>query len=118
MNPLATLQRNSLRPEGETGALIQTGIIGEEEVWRSIEIAETTIMKEETNVVDVTAESIAQTEMRGGSYHQTDMEGGIKVQGRGVDRKDMVTGLRIGRNILQMKAGGTLATGEGDARGP
>ena len=118
MNPLATLQRNSLRPEGETGALIQTGIIGEEEVWRSIEIAETTIMKEETNVVDVIAESIAQIEMRGGSYHQTDMEGGIKVQGRGVDRKDMVTGLRIGRNILQMKAGGTLATGEGDARGP
>ena len=117
MNHLATPQRNSRRPEGETGALIQTGI-GEEEVWRSIEIAETTIMKEETNVVDVTAESIAQTEMRGGSYHQTDMEGGIKVQGRGVDRKDMVKGLRTGRNILQMKAGGTLATGEGDARGP
>ena len=118
MNLLATQQRNSLRPEGETGALIQTGIIGEEGVWRGIEITETTTMKEETNVVDVIVENIAQIEMRGGSYHQIDMEGGIKVQGRGVDRKDMETGLKIGRNILQMKAGGTLATGEGGARGP
>ena len=75
-------------------------------------------MKEETNVVDVTAENIAQIEMRGESYHQIDMEEGTKVQGREEDRKDMETGLTTGRNILQMKAEGTLATGEGGARGP
>ena len=118
MNPLATLQRNSLRPEGETGALIQTGIIGEEEVWRGIEITETTTMKEETNVVVVIAENIAQIEMRGESYYLIDMEEETKVQGREEDRKDMETELEIGRSILQMKTGGALATGEGDARGP
>ena len=46
------------------------------------------------------------------------MEGGTTAQGRRVGRKDMVTGQETGRSILQMRAGGTLATGEGDARGP
>ena len=69
-------------------------------------------------MVVVIAENIAQTEMRGESYHLIDMEEETKVQGREEDRKDMETELRTGRSILQMKTEGTLATGEGDARGP
>ena len=110
--------KDSLRPEGETGALIQIGIIGEEGVWKGTETIETTTMKGETSVVGVTVEIIALTEMRGGSYHIIDMEGGTTAQGRRVDRKNMETGQEIGRNILLMRAGGTLATGEGGARGP
>ena len=68
-------------------------------------------------MVVVIAENIAQTEMRGESYLLIDMEEETKVQGREEDRKDMETGLETGKSILQMKTGGTLATGEGDARG-
>ena len=69
-------------------------------------------------MVVVIAENIAQTEMRGESYHLIDMEEENKVQGREEGKKDMVTGPRTGRSILQMKTEGTLATGEEDARGP
>ena len=69
-------------------------------------------------MVAVTAEIIVLTEMRGENYLLIDMREETKVQGREEDRKDMETGLEIGKSILQMKTGGTLATGEGDARGP
>ena len=118
MNLQATLQRDSLKPGGEIGVQIRTGIIEEEGVWKGTEITETTTMKEETSVVGMIVETIALTEMREGSYHQTDMEGGSTAQGRGIDRKDMEIEQGTGRSILQMKAGGTLATGEGGARGP
>ena len=69
-------------------------------------------------MVAVTAEIIALTEVRGESHPLTDIGEETKVQGREKDRKDMEKGLEIGKSILQMKTGGTLATGEGDARGP
>ena len=69
-------------------------------------------------MVAVTAEIIALTEVRGESHLLTDIGEETKVQGREEDRKDMETGLETGKSILQMKTGGTLATGEGDARGP
>ena len=75
-------------------------------------------MEGETSVVGMIAETIALIEMREGSYHQTDTEGESTAQGKGIDRKDMEIEQGTGRNILQMKAGGALATGEGDARGP
>ena len=118
MNLQGIQLRDSQRPGGETGALNQIGVIGEEGVWKGIEIIETTTMKGETNVVGVTVETIALTEARGESHHIIDMEGGTTAQGRRVGRKDRVTGQETGRSILQMRAGGTLATGEGGARGP
>ena len=66
----------------------------------------------------VTAEIIALIEVKEESHLLTDTGEETKVQGREEDRKDMETGLEIGKSILQMKTGGTLATGEGDARGP
>ena len=68
-------------------------------------------------MVVVTAETTALTEVREESHLLTDIGEETKVQGREEDRKDM-TGLETGKSILQMKTGGTLATGEGDARGP
>ena len=69
-------------------------------------------------MVVVTAETTALTEVREESHLLTDIGEETKVQGREEDRKDMETGLGTGKSILQMKTGGTLATGEGDARGP
>ena len=68
-------QRDSLRPEGEIGALNQIEIIGEEEVQKDIETLEIITMTEEINVVGVKTENIAQTEVKGEIHHITDMEG-------------------------------------------
>ena len=75
MNPQGIQQRDSLRPEGEIGALNQIEIIGEEEVWKDIETLEIITMKEEINVVGVKTENIAQTEVKGEIHHIADMEG-------------------------------------------
>ena len=69
-------------------------------------------------MVAVTVETTAQIEVRGESHLLTDIGEEIIAQGREKGRKDMEKGLERGRSILQMKTGGTLATGEGDARGP
>ena len=69
-------------------------------------------------MVAVTIETTAQTEVRGESHPLTDIGEETTAQGIEKGRKDMEKRLERGRSILQMKTGGTLATGEGDARGP
>ena len=118
MSLQATLQRDSLKPGGEIGVQIRTGITEEEEVWKDTETTETTTVEGETSVVGMIAESIALIEMKEENYHLTDMEGENTAQGRGIDRKDMEIEQGTGRSIHQMKAEGTLATGEGGAKGP
>ena len=118
MNLQAIILRDSLKPGREIGVQTRTGIIEEKEVWKDTETTETTTVEGETRVVGTTAETTALIGMREGSYHQTDMEGESTAQGRGTDRKDMEIEQGTGRSIHQMKAGGTLATGEGGARGP
>ena len=112
------IPRDSQKLKREIGALAWTGIIEEKEVWKDIEITETTIMEEETKGVDMRAEIIALIGMIEGNTHQTGMEEGSIAQDRETGRKDMVKEQEIGKSIHQMKAEGTLATGEGDAKGP
>ena len=75
MSPQDTPLKGSQRQEGETGALNQTGAIGEEEVKKDTEIQEITTMKEGINVVNVRTGSIAQIEVKGETLHTADMEG-------------------------------------------
>ena len=113
MNLLDTLPRDSQRQEGEIGVQIQKGVIGEEEAKKDIEIIE--ISTQAHAMVAVIVGTTALTEVREESHLLTDIGEETKAQGKEEDRKDMETGK--GKSILQMKTGGTLATGEGDARG-
>ena len=114
----ATILRDSRKLRREIGVQIWTGITEEKGVRKDIETAETTTVEEETRVVDTTAETIALIGMREGSYRQTGMEEESIARGRETDRKDMVKEQGTGKNIHRMKAEGTLATGEGVAKGP
>ena len=118
MNHQAITPRDSQKLKREIGALAWTGIIEEKGVWKDIETAETTTMEEETKGVDMKAEIIALTGMKEGNTHQTGMEEESIAQDRETGRKDMVKEQGIGKSTHQMKAEGTLATGEGDAKGP
>ena len=69
-NHQAIIPRDSQRLKREIGALAWTGIIEEKEVWKDIEIAETTTMEEETKGVDMIAEIIALIGMIEGNTHQ------------------------------------------------
>ena len=114
MNLLDTPPRDSQRQEGEIGVQIQKGVIGEEEAKKDIEIIE--ISTQAHAMVAVIVGTTALTEVREESHLLTDIGEETKAQGKEGDRKDMETGK--GKSILQMKTGGTLATGEGDAKGP
>jgi len=112
--PLDTPPRDSQRQEGEIGVQIQKGVIGEEEAKKDIEIIE--ISTQAHAMVAVIVGTTALIEVREESHLLTDIGEETKAQGKEGDRKNMETGK--GKNILQMKTGGTLATGEGDAKGP
>ena len=65
---------------------------------------------------DVTVGTTALIEVKEESHLLIDIGEENIAQGKEEDRKDMETGK--GKSILQMKTGGTLATGEGGAKGP
>ena len=117
-NHQAIIPRDSQKLKREIGALAWTGIIEEKGVWKDTETAETTTMEEEIKGVDMKAEIIVLTGMKEGNTHLTGMEEESIAQDRETGRTDMKTEQGIGKSIHQMKAEGTLATGEGDARGP
>ena len=112
--PLDTPPRDSQRQEGEIGVQIQKGVIGEEEAKKDIEIIE--ISTQAHAMEDVTVGTTALIEVKEESHLLIDIGEENIAQGKEEDRKDMETGK--GKSILQMKTGGTLATGEGDAKGP
>ena len=112
ITPLDTPPRDSQRQEGEIGVQIQKGV-GEEEAKKDIEIIE--ISTQAHAMVAVIAGTTALIEVREESHLLADIGEETKAQGKEGDRKDMETGK--GKSILQMKTGGTLATGEGDAKG-
>ena len=114
MNLLDTLPRDSLRQGGEIGVQIQKGVIGEEGAKKDIEIIEISTQAHATE--DVTVGTTALIEVKEESHLLIDIGEENIAQGKEEDRKDMETGK--GKSILQMKTGGTLAKGEGDARGP
>ena len=75
-------------------------------------------MEEEIMGMDMIAETTVLTGRREGNTHLTDMEEENIAQDREIGRTDMKTDQEIGKSMHLMKAEGTLATGEGDARGP
>ena len=114
ITPLGTLPRDSQRQEGEIGVQIQKGVIGEEGAKKDIEIIE--ISTQAHAMEDVTVGTTALIEVKEESHLLIDIGEENIAQGKEEDRKDMETGK--GKSILQMKTGGTLATGEGGAKGP
>ena len=75
-------------------------------------------MEEEIMGMAMIAETTVLTGRKEGNTHLTDMEEENIAQDRETGRTDMKTDQEIGKSIHPMKAEGTLATGEGDARGP
>ena len=114
ITPLGTLPRDSQRQEGETGVQIQKGVTGEEGAKKDIGIIE--ISTQAHAMEDVTVGTTALIEVKEESHLLIDIGEENIAQGKEKDRKDMETGK--GKNILQRKTGGTLATGEGGAKGP
>ena len=113
ITPLDTLPRDSQRQEGEIGVQIQKGV-GEEEAKKDIEIIE--ISTQAHAMEDVIVGTTALIEVKEESHLLIDIGEENIAQGKEKDKKDMETGK--GKNILQRKTGGTLATGEGGAKGP
>ena len=73
-------------------------------------------MKEEIIEVDITLEEEALTDRTEDNLVLIDMRGGIIAQDS--EMKGKTTGQEQGESTLLKKAGGTLATDEGDAKRP